>query len=333
MTVSDEKYKARSIRYAPLGEIGRIALRRCGVEAAVLQFISDTGNVIFRADTAAGSFSIRVYPEPLYSAAEIAGELSWLDALRRETNLMVPEPVPTLSGQAVQVIETPAGGPHQIVIFHWLPGEIIGRGVTIDIAEQMGILLARLHNHAAGFQLPQGHLRDDSDWRGMGHLRANMAEVQQERMAGFLTKEQIELCDQAAGKAAESIALADTTQNYGLIHGDLHSHNCLEHQGQLGVIDFDDCQIAPFTLDFAISVSSFDTNPHAEALREAFANGYRSQRPWSDHCTAEIEAFMMERRLRLIRWVSTWPSVDYFPSGPQLIEQGLEHSQRYLMSQ
>lgn len=334
MTIYDaNEYRARQAKYAPLKQAGVHALQQCGISQAKLRFVSDTGNVIFQAKTAEKSYSVRIYPDPFKTAPEILGELYWLLDLKQNTDLIIPEPLATAADQLVQEITIPGTiQPIQVVIFHWLPGDIIGPTLMPETARQIGQLMASLHNHAATFQLPADSFRDTTDWRGMGHFATNLSSDQLVRIEGFLSQPQLELCEKAANLAAATINKADDWEDFGLIHNDMHTQNCLLHEGKIGIIDFDDCQFAPFTCDMAITISSFDSLPGQEILLDAFLQGYSTKRHLPQNCVEEIAAFRAERRLRLIRWVSTWPSVTHFPFGWQTINDSLQYCEQFVDS-
>jgi len=328
-----DTYRTRQARYKPLEAAGIYALQQCSISPAELRFVSDTGNVIFQAETAAHAYGVRIYPDPFRTIPEILGELYWLLDLKRNSSLVVPEPLATPSGQLVQEISVPeTGQPIQVVIFHWLPGSIIGHTLTPEMARQIGQLMAELHEHAAAFALPAGSFRDTTDWRGMGHFRANLSSEQEARIDGFLSQPQLELCQKTAVLAGQEIDKVNEQQDFGLTHNDLHAQNCLLHNGQIGIIDFDDCQFAPFTCDMAITISSFDPLPNRQYLQAVFLQGYAKRRPLPPNYEAEIAAFRAERRLRLIRWVSTWPSVTHFPFGWQTIHDSLKYCEQFINS-
>ena len=330
MNLQPDELRSRQMKYALHQKAAASALEEYGVSDAKLTFISDTGNVIFRADLPDRSFSIRVYREQYRTIPEIQAETYWLLDLRQNTNLNVPEPLKTTSGHIVQEISAPeADNKFQVVVFKWMPGEIIGETLDAKIAGQMGACMATLHNHAENFTLPADCFRTDADWQGMGYLLSNSSSTEISHIESFLDKAQIALCDEAAKCAAETIRTIDIQHNFGLIHSDLHAHNCLLDHGEIGVIDFEDCNIAPFSCDIAIALCSFDDEPDQEELGTAFLRRYTQIRELPKNHAREIEAFMIERRLRLIRWVATWPHPDYFPFGRQMIKSALLHSRRY----
>lgn len=331
MNLQPKEYPTRLKKYAPFMNPLTLALHHWGISDADLHFISDTGNIIFRADTAEGSFCVRIYPDLVRSIPEISGELYWLLDLKHQTNLVVPQPLQTSSNQLVHDLFVPEfDRVFHLVLFHWIPGNIIGSSLDLDTARHLGRLMADLHTHASSFKLPPGSFRDSTDWRGMGHFFSNLSSTEISHIESFLTLEQLNLCELAAQHAATIINQVEDQLNFGLTHNDLHTNNCLSNNGTIGIIDFEDCQFAPFTCDMAITICSFDDFPQQERLHAAFLHSYSEQRELSPNYLEEIEAFRIERRLRLIRWVATWPSVDHFSSGGRIIENSLNYIKQHV---
>jgi Ser/Thr protein kinase RdoA (MazF antagonist) len=318
-------------KYSYLEDVIQFALSQIGVSGARIRFISDTGNLIFRAVGQTQSFAIRVYKDYEISNSIINAELFWLLDIKQKSTLSVPEPITNQSSTMIQEIAYPAAEkPYKVVVFHWLPGEIIGSQLNLDSASNMGEIMAELHQHAKHFHLPVNCFRDENDWRGMEHFQEGLSDIETQRMEVFLNKGQIEICDIAARITAKSIDRVDIQHDFGLIHSDFHANNIILHNGKYSIIDFDDCQFSPFSNDIAITLVSFDPFPEPERLRKAFLQGYLKVRDLPLNFKTEIEAFMMERRLRLLRWVATWPFVDYYPFGKALIKNSLLHLGEYV---
>lgn len=326
MILGSDQNVSKSIQYAPISQALKPALGLWGIDTTQLTFISDTENIIFHADSASGPYCVRVYKGQPKTIPEICGELYWLQDLKRQTHLNIPEPLKTTAGKFVYQLFVPERDTsYFVVLFYWLPGQVIGAALDPALAKQLGHLMADLHTHAASFTLPAPFFRDDSDWRCMGHLLAGLSPTGISRIQAYLSPTQIRLCDEAAQRAATIIDGIDSQHNFGIIHSDLHANNCLFTEGQIGIIDFDDCQFAPFTNDMAITISSFDSFPDKEQLHAAFLAGYSEKRALPAQVEKEIEAFRIERRLRLIRWVATWPTIDYFPNGWDIIGDSLAY--------
>jgi len=330
MSLQPDELQTRQMRFAYLETVCHLALRKCGIFHAELEFISDTANVIFRANVADQAYCIRICQQH-WTIPVLQGELYWLLSLKKDTNLIVPLPISTPSGNLVQEIVLPeTKDQFQVIIFHWIPGEIIGIHVDAETIHRIGGLMAELHNHSTAFDLPSDVYRDQTDWQGMSQFTAGLTTDQAARIKGFLNSTKLELCEAAALRVAPIIDQVDTQQNFGLIHSDLHTHNCLSSNGEIGVIDFDDCQFAPFTCDIAITMSSFGDLPSREILCETFLQGYAERRELPLNHVIEIEAFMVERRLRLICCVSTWPSVEHFSFGRRVIDISMKYCRHYI---
>ena len=308
-----------------LKALGRTALQHYQIKDATLAFVSETANTVFRVRQSSCQYMLRIHPAEGKSTAAIGDELAWLAALRCETTLTIPEPMPTIDGQLIQTVATP-GVPNgrQVVLFRWLPGRLVGERYTPALVGQLGRVMAQLHDHASHFTLPTTSERDRTDWYRMADWRTLAPDG-----GTILSLDEQALCDRAAQHVANVIAQVDVGRDFGLIHSDLHFRNCLQHQGQLGVIDFDDCQFAPFSNDVAITLTYLDADPDYAALRTAFVAGYQQVRTLPDDHMV-IDAFMVERGLRLILWVLSWPSIDYFPFGPATVSQALRRCRSYL---
>ncbi len=317
---------SRASQRKRLKKLGQSALTAFGIDDADFRFCSDTENTVFRVDTAVSTYTCRIssdYPKP---TNEVLGELHWLAALRQDTDLFVPEPVKTKDGRFIQEIECDGvAGKRQVVLFHWLEGRPLRSYINRKNVRQMGRVMATLHQHASSFQLPAGAEREHDDWPGMGHWPNIDAHAR-----SVLSNDDIALCEATAQRVAAIIEQVDTTQNFGLIHSDLHFHNCLYCAGDIGVIDFDDCQIAPFSNDLAITMNYIEARPDGAQLRDAFLRGYEEIRPLPPNLDTEMKAFQIERSLRLIRWVLSWPTVDHQPFGRDVIAESLTLCQDYL---
>ena len=166
MQLKPEEYQARLIKYAPMMQLETLGLHHWGLSAddANIRFISDTGNIILRATTQEGNYCVRIYPDQTVSVPEIHGEMYWLIGLKQQTQLTVPQPLKTVTGQFVHQMFVPELKDHfHVVLLDWVPGEILGSALDVDSAGQLGDLMAELHTHAASFQLPADAMRDGTD--------------------------------------------------------------------------------------------------------------------------------------------------------------------------
>ncbi|MBV7333454.1 phosphotransferase [Chloroflexi bacterium TSY] len=310
-----------------LRQLGKAALNEYGISNGTLNFITDTENTVFQVRASDRTYALRIHSPDEKPASEVEGELLWLAALRRDTSLEVPEPVQTLGGHFVLEIETPdVPGPRPVVLFHWLPGEILGEStatkIDIDIMGRLGSIMAQLHHHAEGFQLPDRSSRPP--WSERRSL------VDHVYTTSGLSEPDLAMCIEAVHRSTDVIEAINTNKHFGLMHCDLHPWNCLFHENEISVIDFDDCRLGSFTEDIAITLTYFDSRPDYEALRNAFYDGYTQFRDLPSNYVAEVEAFMVSRGIGLITWVLGWPSLDHHPFGRTMLEDGLRRAEAYM---
>jgi Ser/Thr protein kinase RdoA (MazF antagonist) len=264
--------------------LAAVALQRYHIPVARLVPLAHEENTTFRVDAEAGDrYVVRIHRvggspvHPPRSKAEVLSEVLWLLALRRETDLSVPEPVSTSHGSFVTVEHT---------------------RLTPSHLERVGGFIARLHDHAQGFTPPDGFER----WR-IGDVSEEAADYAR----GALRR--------AFGQAAATIAdeviaivrrtreeLGSGSDVFGLIHGDLHQDNFLFDQGNVRAIDFDDCGWGHFVGDLGTTLSELRSRPDYPVLREGLLRGYRSVRSLPVEHEPHLDAFHALRVLLLTLW-------------------------------
>lgn len=111
-----------------LRRVGRTALASYGLDDARLTLQRHEQNTTFRVDARDGRYLLRINRPRVHAQDTIGSEMAWLSALRRDTDLGVPEPVAARNGSFV-VVARDAGmpEPHVCVLLHWLDGRFINR--------------------------------------------------------------------------------------------------------------------------------------------------------------------------------------------------------------
>jgi Ser/Thr protein kinase RdoA (MazF antagonist) len=312
-----------------LRRLGEIALQRYGRDGAKLRFISDTASFVFRVDWQGERYALRIDPEPANEEwlAMLKAEMAWLAALRRDTSLAVPEPVAAQDGTLVQVVTADGvPGSRLVSLLRWMPGRLIGDRPAPGILAQMGAFMAHLHHHAERFALPDGAVRSHTAWDRLAYWCDRRNDT-----SATLTAEEQDLCAAAAERLQVEIAGVGRDTDYGLIHADLHLHNCLLHEGELGVIDFADCRFASYFYDIAVPLTYLDERPDYERLRAAFFEGYAGVRSLPDGYEGAVQTFMVARAFDIVEWIHLdWPSPTHFPFGPALLASAIRRIEGYL---
>jgi Ser/Thr protein kinase RdoA (MazF antagonist) len=124
------------------------ALERYGVRARRLRPLAAE---VVRVDADDGRrFALRSRPRSDRVFGDVPLELAWTAALRRDTDIEPPEPVPGLDGGLVQEVDPPgAPEPCDCVLFNWVPGTELARRLTPENVRRLGVLSARLPEPAA----------------------------------------------------------------------------------------------------------------------------------------------------------------------------------------
>jgi Ser/Thr protein kinase RdoA (MazF antagonist) len=268
-------------------------------------------NTTFRVDTAGGDrLVLRVQrrggPDPVM----VRSEMAWLAALRRDTPLGVPEPVPTRDGD-LQTTVAADGVPESrsCVLYRWVDGRFVDEQLTEGHLARVGAFTARLHVHGAGFRPPPGfhrgpvdhvttfgRTREDSLSPEVAEHAAGLVDAVYPAGGGDLVRAVI------ARAGAARAEIGRDPEVFGLIHADLHQENYLFHRGRVRAIDFDDCGYGPFVYDLAVTLSELTNRGRYPALRAAMLGGYRSVRPLAVEHERLIDTFIALRNLQLTMW-------------------------------
>jgi Ser/Thr protein kinase RdoA (MazF antagonist) len=205
------------------------ALERFGIRSRRLRPLARDVRSVVAED--GQKYALRLRPIADRVFGDIPVELAWMAALREETEVEAPEVVPGLDGRPVQEVDG-----HDCVLFRWIPGVELAQRLTPANVRKLGVLSARLHQHAATFrppaELPVRTL--DRLVRGAEQL------VMFDRDHGALLPPARKGVFQAvADRYATAVAAiyADPTGRR-VIHSDLHHENVKVHQGRLRPLDF-----------------------------------------------------------------------------------------------
>jgi Ser/Thr protein kinase RdoA (MazF antagonist) len=299
----EESSKAGQVRR--LRQLALSALERHDVDVRRVKLLVHVENTTFQVDGADGRFVLRINRPRRHSLAVVRSELMWLEALRRDTDLVVPDPVRNRSGDLVTTTGAP-GVPEELdtVLFRWVSGRFPGRSVAVSTIEKLGAFTARLHLHAEGWTPPKAFIRNDVEW---GTKRAP-GEMAQEFDGALATATRVTAAQLRTFRAAREVveprmkALGKGKQCYGLLHSDLHLANALFERGEARAIDFDDCGFGHFMNDCGITLWYLQGRPNFAELREAYLRGYRGVRELPKREEDLLESFQAARTLFMCSW-------------------------------
>ena len=234
--------------------------------------------------------------------SSIEAEMLWMMALRRDTDIEVPEVLEARDGSLVQTVDTPGlDKPRHATVYSFLDGVEPSEDVLVPGFHRLGEISARMHRHAMTWDPPEGFARhswtpdvildDRLDW---GAWQAAVRE--QPEALDLLTR-----LDEALRERLSS--LPRDRERFGLIHADLRLANLLDDGRRTAIIDFDDCGFGWYLFDLAAALSFLEERPDVPELVASWLDGYRKVATVPANLEAEIPALIMLRRLQLLGWV------------------------------
>jgi Ser/Thr protein kinase RdoA (MazF antagonist) len=302
-----------------LRSLAKIALDQYGLEGARLKLVAHGENTTFRVDVHRGApvkvaneryvenrYLLRIHRPGYQTAESIRSELAWLAALRRDTALAVPEPVPALNGEwLVEAAAPGVPGLRNCSLFRWMRGRRLRRPIRPRHFRALGRLLAQLHHHAASWGPPPGFTRRHWDWEGLFGDQAGF-NLSGTEIWGLLPPPYYApfeaVASQVRGVMAELGYAGDV---FGLIHADLFlggDGNVLFSGGEARPIDFDDCGYGFWVYDLAVPLCHWQGTAAWPAVRDALLDSYTQIRPLPEKQLTHLDLFMAARHVSEILW-------------------------------
>jgi len=286
--------------------LAEAALTYYNIGSARLALLSHHRNTLFRVTALSrpglsaeergddARFVLRLSDQTGPAVAMLQSELLWLSAIRAETQLVVPEPVPARKGAFVTEVAV-EGIPEvrRCVLFRWVEGRFIDTGLTPALFERVGTFQARLHEQASHFVSPPGFVRPQWDWAQLlGPATILDHNFVARRCDGSIGKREQRIFVAAATRIREEMrAIPDDKLQYGLIHADLQHTNYLFYKGEVRAIDFDDCCWSYYLFDMAITLSDVAGREDENTMCQAFFKGYERIRPLPEYHITRLQIF------------------------------------------
>lgn len=271
---------------------------------AELVLLSHWQNTSFRVDVdGRPRYCLRICRPGKQTGAALESEALWLEALRRDIQAPVPEPL-AVDGRHVLFLRAPGvAEPRACMVFQWQEGETVLRSAsTPALYEEMGRTLAMLHRHSETWRRP-GHFTR-MRWDAQGLLETNLC-IDTARARAHFTSEELAVIDAASGVTrAVMEALGERPELFNLVHADCGSPNFLVHGGEFRLLDFDDAGFGYFIYDLAVPLMTTRDHPDAPRLRTALLAGYRSVRSLSGEELRFLDHFIMARITSHVLWLA-----------------------------
>ncbi|MFD7011095.1 phosphotransferase enzyme family protein [Rhodococcus jostii] len=306
----------------------RASLPKYGLERASLTLLSYSENATYLAELDGERSVVRVHRPGYNSLAEVESELAWMESVRSDSAIRTPAVRLAGDGNSVVAIEH-AGETRLVDVFEFIPGisaEDACSGISFS---DLGAVTASLHQHVQAWTPPAKFVRFRWDLDSMLGETGRWGDW---RDAPNLTQSDCEVIETAERSVRERLLRFGTgAERFGLVHADLRMSNLIVRDGEIIVIDFDDCGWSWFLTDLAAVITWNEASPTAHTTVETWLRGYLSVGQLDDAAIAEVPTFIMLRRLMITAWIGTHPESEPARTlGPHLAAETASLAQRYL---
>jgi len=319
-----------------LGKIRRMhsvvekALQNYDLDVKAINFLTIDTNTHFKIRTPTGErYVLRIYSDEETTLKENKAEFFWLNALVRDSDLNVSEPVARKDGEYLTLVTVPGVPPERrCALFRWIPGRTLEEQVSPENYYKLGGALAKLHDHAASLNpLPPDIA--PKRWDKVFYYPDEPVVYNTPAYSHLFTREDIQTIDQVILRADDVFQrLFSDRKELMLIHGDLHYWNAHIHQGKIYLIDFEDINLGYPVQDIAVTLSYGWHRAGYEAWKAAFIEGYTDIRPWPDVADDVIPTLTAARTAMFINYVAR---IEEDPQ--EYIQTRMEMLRNYLRSQ
>lgn len=270
-----------------------------------VQLINVSENTTYLVEAPGHKSILRIHRAGYHTRRGIECELAWIDALARDTPIVAPDYFVGRDGQAIQQGEV-AGldAPRFMVMFKFVDGTAPSEdGDLTPGFKDLGSIAAQCHSHVLEWTKPRDFKRLTWDVEAVfgpsptwGHWRDAPGITGENRNVLTRVEDTIRARLASFGQAPD---------RFNLIHADMRLANLLVDGPQTRLIDFDDCGFGWFLYDFAAAISFIEDDPRIPEMKAAWLEGYRSLRHLSVEEEAELDTFVMLRRMALLAWIGS----------------------------
>lgn len=289
-------------------EVARQAAGRYVDECAVklLAFSENATYLAFNPHTEEKLFVLRVGRPGYHELEEYESEISWLRQINDYTPLKVANPIAAKDGSFIQQIAKDSTT-YFCIATEFLSGETLEHDDAPDAAvahyRMLGEITAYLHRQTEIWNGTKDIKRFHWDYESIigenaiwGNWR-DYPELYPEATA------KIERCCEIIKARLERYG--KTELNYGVIHADLRDTNIIVEGDTVKVIDFDDFGFGWHVHDLASALTFIEERDDVPDLVNAWLDGYRKVLPFADADFAEIDTFILQRRIQMLAWMAS----------------------------
>jgi Ser/Thr protein kinase RdoA (MazF antagonist) len=295
------------------------ALEAWGLQSAEHELVLISENIVFRVKTNDGKvLRLCLHRSWYHNLQELVSECQWTRALSIY-GISTPIQVPALNGNDyILVRDNLSGEARYASMNQWVDGEIMGN--IIALSEDFGVhfkrlgeVAAKIHNQSSNWNPPPGFTRHSLDAEGFMGEKPFWGPFW---AAPTLTSDERKRFEHVREVVYDLLARLNTgSNNYSMIHADLHPRNLVINGEHLHVIDFDDAGFGWHMYELAVGLFHYQNHPRFPEMVKAVFEGYREFRPLSAESAALLPLFLLVRALASVGWVAARPELSRVSAG------------------
>lgn len=333
MSVDPWYFRPTEDRVRALTELATDALADWGGVEGVPELFLEGENAVFRAQLPRhGDCAVRVHRADYHTPDHLDWQVRWCRALTDDSVVRTAITFDTVDGRAyVERAHREIPEPRLVSVLSWEPGRSmkdVERPGT-ETFETLGTLLGKIHVHGrtwsererfVGMRWDVDQFLGDDAILGAFWDTPLLGDDEKRVMSTFRRHAIAELTEFGVGP-----------DRFGIVHGDLLPQNLLLHEGEITVLDFDDCGHGWYLMEIATALLGVAHGEHYLESRAALLEGYRR------HCEideADLEMLPLLIALRTatyVGWVMTHPFTPAAQQrGPAITRNGVRAVTRYL---
>jgi Ser/Thr protein kinase RdoA (MazF antagonist) len=272
---------------------------------ATVRLINVSENTTYLVEARSHKSVLRIHRAGYHTRRAIECELEWIEALGRDTDVRTPGVYVGRNGSVIQQGQIDGlDAPRFMVLFKFVEGDPPSEDGDLTAGfRELGSIAARCHDHALTWQKPKDFKRLTWDVDAVFGSAPTWGRWQD---APGITEQERPVLMRVESTIRDRLVLfGKAPERFNLIHADMRLANLLIDENKTRLIDFDDCGFGWFLYDFAAAISFIEDDPRIPDMKAAWLEGYRSLRAISAEEEAEIDTFVMLRRMALLAWIGS----------------------------
>lgn len=262
-----------------------------------IKFVTSSENYTYRILSVQGDFAMRAQRPGYHCLEEINAELQFVETLSK-SKIATAKPVMRTDGTFVSHMQTPEGT-RLVTLFHWVNGRHPEEIEFYDTYGKMGSIMGRMHRVST--LISQDYTKKRPRWT-LDEIIGSHAVWGSWDHPDYIAQPQRQLILDFIALFRSKLTQYDSTGRCGLIHADMRPTNVILDEGEVIVIDFDDCCYSWYLFDIAATVSFLEHRPDLPKWMNHFIYHYQLQSHLSQQEVDLLPFFIGLRRVQLMAW-------------------------------